>query len=159
MSLIGENQAGFRKGYSTTDHCFLLMSIIQHYLHSRKKLFCAFIDYEKAFDKVQHAFLWKKMLNSNLTGKIFRVIQNLYRSMKSCVFKDGKKSEFFSSNIGVRQGENLSSLLFALFINDIEEYFQQKGSSHLNFNSPELANYLKLKIRHFTPNMCLSKYL
>ena len=63
-----------------------------------------------------------------------------YRSMKSCVFKDGKKSEFFSSNIGVRQGENLSSFLFALFINDIEEYFQQKGSSHLNFNSPELAN-------------------
>ena len=35
-----------------------------------QKLFCAFIDYKKAFDSVQRGLLWGKLLNSGVNGKV-----------------------------------------------------------------------------------------
>ena len=62
-NIIGEEQAGFRSGYSTHDHIFALHSIIDLYLNKfnrKKRLYCAFIDYRKAFDLVDRASLWSK---------------------------------------------------------------------------------------------------
>ena len=42
-----------------------------------------------------------------------------------------KKSDFFVSSKGVRQGENLSPLLFALFVNDIEEYMLENNCKYV----------------------------
>ena len=58
--------------------------------------------------------------NYNVNGKIFHVIKNMYAKAKSCIKKDNLISGYFPSNIGVRQGDNLSPLLFALFINDFK---------------------------------------
>ena len=120
--LLGEEQAGFRTGYSTTDHLFVLYGIVDILLSKKKRLHCAFLDYEKAFDKVDRAFLWQKLLNTGVNGKILRVIINMYANAKSCVQANGEISEFFTSHVGVRQGENLSPILFALFLNDMKEY-------------------------------------
>ena len=57
MNLLCEEQAGFRKKYGTTDHIFNLKCIIDLYLFRGKKLFCAFIDYKKAFDSVNRSLL------------------------------------------------------------------------------------------------------
>ena len=46
---LGEEQAGFRSGYSTIDHIFVLNSIIEIYLAKRKRIYCAFIDWEWLF--------------------------------------------------------------------------------------------------------------
>ena len=40
-----ENQAGFRKSYSTTDHIFVLNSLIEILKASKQKLFCAFVEF------------------------------------------------------------------------------------------------------------------
>ena len=53
-----------------------------------------------------------------IEGRILKVIYNLYKDAKSCVKYGADVSEYFPSNVGVRQGENLSPLLFALFLND-----------------------------------------
>ena len=50
VQLILENQAGFRRGLSTLDHIFLLYTVIELFKISNKKLYCAFIDFEKASD-------------------------------------------------------------------------------------------------------------
>ena len=52
IELIGAEQAGFRKGFSTADHIFTFKCILDLYSSRKKKLFCAFIDYKKAFDSV-----------------------------------------------------------------------------------------------------------
>ena len=45
--LLGEEQAGFRKHYSTMDHIFALHVFSHFYITHKRKLFCAFIDFKK----------------------------------------------------------------------------------------------------------------
>ena len=51
-NLIGEEQVGFRQGHSTLDHVFVLKNIIDLYLYKKKKLYCLFVDYIMAFNKI-----------------------------------------------------------------------------------------------------------
>ena len=53
---IGDEQAGFRLGHSTIDHIFALHAILNIYLSAGKRVYCAFIDYKKAFDFVDRVF-------------------------------------------------------------------------------------------------------
>ena len=46
----------------------------------------------------------------------------MYQNIKFCVASEGKLSDFFVSNVGVRQGENLSPLLFSVYVDDLENY-------------------------------------
>ena len=50
--ILNENQAGFRSGYSTVDHVFTLHVLTELLEQKKKKLFCLFVDYSKAFDSV-----------------------------------------------------------------------------------------------------------
>ena len=126
--ILSENQAGFRKGYSPNDHIFSLKCIIDIYTqHMKKKLYCAFIDYKKAFDSVNRNKLWSKLISNGINGKLLHVIHNLYSKAKSCVkHSNGQLSSLFPSHIGVRQGDNLSPLLFALYLNDLETDLSNK---------------------------------
>ena len=55
--ILGTEQSGFRQGHWTMDHVFALHCLIDVYLQREKRLFCAFIDYKKAFDSVQRGLL------------------------------------------------------------------------------------------------------
>ena len=53
------------------------------------------------------------------------IIKNMYQNIKSCVYKNGTQTFFMK--ICVRQGETLHSLLFAVFLNDLEQYLEIAG--------------------------------
>ena len=146
-SLISENQTGFRKNYSTMDHIFLLKNVIDLFVkNDKQKLYCAFVDYKKAFDTVWRSALWHKLLNNGITSKLYNVIVNMYSNIKSCVSQNGQLSEYFVSVNGVRQGENLSPFLFALFINDIEEFLIQYGCEPIHATGADVQTFLKLLV-------------
>ena len=130
-----ENQAGFRAGYSTTDHIFVLHALTELLKTKKMKLFCAFIDFSKAFDSVWRVGLWMKLLSNNINGKIFRLIYNMYHSIKCCVSYNGERSAYFQSFRGVRQGENLSPVLFALILNYLESFLLSNNCNGMNMNS------------------------
>ena len=73
-----ENQAGFRKGYSTIDQYFCLNTLIEFFKAQKKKIYSAFIDFSQAFDSVWRSGLWRKLLDNHINGKFFRVIHNMY---------------------------------------------------------------------------------
>ena len=75
--------------------------------NKKKKLYCAFIDFAKAFDTVWRKGLWHKLLGNEINGKMYKVI-----FIKSRVLYNGEMSEYFPCNMGVRPGENLSTFLF-----------------------------------------------
>ena len=74
---ISKEQAGFRKGYSTIDHIFTLITMVKSKLDSRRggKVYVAFIDYKKAFDTVDRDKLWEtleKIKNIIKNGQYFK---------------------------------------------------------------------------------------
>ena len=125
LGLLGMEQAGFRNNFSTLDHLFTLYGLIDILLHKKKRLYCAFLDYEKAFDKIHRALLWQKLIDNGISGRLFKIIQNMYSEAKSCVAINNEYSDFFCSEIGVRQGENLSPVLFAMFLSDMKAFLSQ----------------------------------
>ncbi len=46
----------------------------------------------------------------------------MYDDIKTCVSNNNEVSQLFPSYCGVRQGENISPILFALFLNDLESF-------------------------------------
>ena len=82
---IGAEQAGFRPGFSVLDHIFTLHAIIEFYKNKKQRLYCAFIDYSKAFDLIDRSALWKKLLQHDMNGRVFQIICNIYKKTKSCV--------------------------------------------------------------------------
>ena len=60
-----------------------------------------------------------------LDGKVFQIFRAMYSVVKSCVKHCNSFSEFFDISIGLRQGQNNSPVLFALFLEDLELYLQQ----------------------------------
>ena len=98
------------------------------------------MDYKKAFDSVNRSYLWQKLLSNNLDGKMFKIIQSMYANAKSCVRLGHLKSSTFSSNAGVRQGENLSPVLFSLFLNDLIEFISLAYDGLTNVS--DMANRL-----------------
>ena len=79
---------------------FVLHALTETAKTQKKKWFCAFIDFSKAFNSVWRVELWK------INGKCFQIILNIYEGIKSCFSYNGEQSSFFSSFRGVRQGEN-----------------------------------------------------
>ena len=75
--ILGNEQAGFRPKHSTLDHIFALHILSKYYIDQSKQLFCAFVDYSKAFDFIERTHLWQKLLDSNINGKILNVVKNM----------------------------------------------------------------------------------
>ena len=88
-----------------------------------KKLYCTFVDFSKAFDTINRSSLWVKLQKLNITGKVVRIIQSKSDNVKSCIKNNDKFSSFFRCDIGVRQGENFNPFLFAIYLNDLEQFF------------------------------------
>ena len=131
---ISEFQFGFQKNKSTVDCIFLFHSIISKILDKKEKLYCCFIDYQKAFDSVNRSFLWQKLLRNGCSKIMLKALYAMYQSVKSCVRYKGKFSNFFNTDAGVKQGDPLSPVLFIFFINDIIDNTKDDNGEPLTIN-------------------------
>lgn len=110
---------GFRKGHSTIGHIkFVLHVIIALFKISKEKLYCSFINYEKAFDSVWRIGLWNKiLLNGNIDWKCFRIINNMYTGMKTQIKFNGDLLESFTCQHGSQTRWKLIPIyIFYLFL-------------------------------------------
>jgi len=119
-SKIHESQAGFRRGYTTSDHVFTLYSVTHKYLSKRgHKLYVAFIDLRKAFDSVSRNTLIGALCRAGVSLNFIRAIQAIYTSVMSCVRANNNISDMFECPKGLRQGCVLSPTLFSVIINEV----------------------------------------
>jgi hypothetical protein len=119
--LVDEKQIGFRKGSRTSDHLFVLKTLIDKYTEKDGKLYTCFVDFRKAFDSVNHIYLLYKLKQAGVSNMFYDIIKDMYINKGSnLTVKIGNElSSFFLSSIGVHQGDTLSPTLFNLFVNDL----------------------------------------
>ena len=125
FNVVGNEQAGFKQGFSTTDHSFSLKTLIDLYLMKKKRLYCCFVYYSKAFDTVNRSALWSKLISNGIGGKLIKAIYSIYNNAKSCVSVAGKTSEYFACQTGICQRKKNSPLLFSIFLSDLEKISAQ----------------------------------
>ena len=103
-----EAQAGFRSQMSTVDNIFVLHGLISNILNHGKQLYCAFVDFTKAFDYVVRDNLWYKLIKLGIRGPILDIMRSMYNAIKSKVKHCNEIGDSYECMHGVRQSECLS---------------------------------------------------
>lgn len=112
-------QHGFRPGRSVTTN-LLSLTIAAHDAFSRGNQLDVFYgDFEKAFDRVSHPILLRKLVTFGIGPDTIKWIANFLRTRGNFVQIGKFKSKLFYSDSGVGAGTSLGPLLFLLFINDL----------------------------------------
>ena len=119
--VFSEAQFGFRPTYSTMDACFTLNLLVNRSVSDKRKLCCAFIDFSTAFDSVCRNILYEKLKEYGISTKMLRMIMAIYINVTSSVKINNMHTDSFTCTDGLRQGDSLSSVLFAMSINDLSK--------------------------------------
>lgn len=80
----------------------------------------------------------------NVSGKFVKALKSMCNTVRSCIRHNSKYSDFFSSDIGLKQGDPSSPLLFMLFVDDISENINT--DLHSIFTVEELKLFLILYV-------------
>ena len=140
---IPEAQAGFRKGYSTTDNIFSLQAMVQKYLTKHGgRFYTLFVDFSKAYDCVQRMKLLYLLLQKGVHGKMFQTLQSMYEHVKAAVRVGNQVTDYFDCMSGVRQGCVLSPLLFSIFLSELEADLSSCGARGIDIFSEPLGVFL-----------------
>ena len=98
--ILKPNQIGFRKGYRTADHVFVLNSMINSYTRKGKKIYGCFVDFSKAYDSVWRDGLLYKLIKYKLSSKFISIIR-MYDNLNLSVKLTNGITPFFRSEMGL----------------------------------------------------------
>ena len=118
-SVIAEVQGGFRKGRGCTDQTFIVRQIGEKYIAKGKDVYFAFLDLEKAYDRVDREAMWRVLKIYGIGGSLLRAVKSMYAGSKACVRVGSEVSEWFPVRVGLRQGCVMSPWLFNLYIDGV----------------------------------------
>ena len=113
---INNMQFSFRPGKGTTEALFIVRQVQEKFLEKKKDLWMAFVDLEKAFDRVPREVVWWALRCLGVEEWLVTVIMAMYE-------RDGESGSF-EVKLGVHQGLVLSHLLFIIVLEALSKEFR-----------------------------------
>ena len=80
MRQVMEEQAGFRVGRGCRDQIFVMRQLAEKTIENNGKMYAAFIDLEKAYDKVWREDMWRTLAMYGVLGRLLRAVKALYEN-------------------------------------------------------------------------------
>ena len=119
--LFNPGQHGFRHGRSCLSQLLAHFDHISQLLEKDQNVDVIYLDFAKAFDKVDFLTTLRKLHNMGISGKLGKWIYSFLTNRKQAVLVNGAKSTLLDVKSGVPQGSVLGPLLFLVLISDIDQ--------------------------------------
>ena len=111
-SIISDYQAGSTPGRRIEDNLFLLRHCIEKTFKRKKTMYILSIDYSKAFDSVQRGKMIEILKSYKIHQNIINILAQIYQGDSTEILINNKKYAEIDISSGIRQGCNVSALLF-----------------------------------------------
>lgn len=116
---IPHQQHGFIKGRSTNTNLAVFTNDVLRGMDGGSQVDVIYTDFEKAFDRVDHNILLRKLQELGICGDLLRWTESYLRNRCQAVVVGGHRSDFMEVPSGVPQGSILAPLLYAAYLYDI----------------------------------------
>jgi hypothetical protein len=120
---LPDTQHGFLRHRSTTSNLACFTNYILCNMEGGKQVDVVYTDFEKAFDRVDHVILLRKLQQLGIHGDLLRWIESYLQNRSQAVVVGGYRSDFINVPTGIPQGSHLGPLLYNAYIYDIATCF------------------------------------
>lgn len=124
---ISDKQHGFMTNKSPVTNLMCFSHSVNNAVDDNGQVDVIFTDFAKAFDKVDHDILLRKLDGFGFSNSLLQICISYLKDRKQYVVYKGARSTEFSQLSGVPQGSNLGPLFFLCMINDIPEVVQHSN--------------------------------
>ena len=118
-------QFGFKRKTSAAHAVYTLKSTVEHFLSHGSKVYVAFLDCTKAFDRISHYGLFSKLIERGFPLCFILCLLFWYQNMTSIVKWGSELSNEFRVPLGIKQGGINSPDFFSCYFDDLTKYLRE----------------------------------
>ena len=152
-NLFSPYQHGFIPGKSCITQLLETLEEITDAMVQGYDVDIIYLDYTKAFDKIPHKRLLKKLWGYEICGKIYSWIKEFLKNRTQRVAVNGCFSSYERVTSGIPQGSVLGPILFVIYINNLPDVIQVMMRMYADdskilrrLNTPDHVNQVQVNV-------------